>query len=639
MWRATLLRKGGGYLPAGITYAPLFDRDGHLVNFIANVRDITKFREAEELKSTFISIVSHELRTPVSLIKGYAETLLREDARWDAAVVRDSLAVIDEEADRLAEMIENLLDASRLQAGAMRMNMAELALDKLAERLVEKLAPAADGLAADRVVDGLGRPRPRTQLRRAADRREGAAELVTVHDLTCVHHPELCTTDTLRVPGPDPARPAPGCAPACGLAASWPTRSSTSSLSTATGSMSCRTASTVHIRATPPRVALGRGPITTSSPSARSSLARTCRRSSTPSTRSRPAIRRPLVVVAGPDGWGVEAFDAAVGEPVTASRIIRLGWVDDQARADLVAGAIVFAYPSKYEGFGLPPLEAMAAARPWSRRPPARSRRCSATPPVSSRPATPTRSPARCTACSTTAPSGSDSSTAGTRTRRAATRGMRAPTGVVGHLPATSAKTPNGARPDHRSQRLRRPSSRRASRAEGDTVEGCDRDDGSIDIDDRGVDRPILQALRARGRVPPRRMERRRRLVDERRRRRSERTPTGTLNLLLACKDAGVERVLSVSSADVYGIVVRATSCRSTRTAPLRPVTPYAASKVAADYLGLQAWLGWKLPVLRVRAFNHLGPGQSPKFVAPALAERIAQQRGRRRDRSSRSAT
>ena len=61
------MRKGGGYLPAGITYAPLFDRDGHLVNLIANVRDITKFREAEELKSTFISIVSHELRTPLMI--------------------------------------------------------------------------------------------------------------------------------------------------------------------------------------------------------------------------------------------------------------------------------------------------------------------------------------------------------------------------------------------------------------------------------------------------------------------------------------------------------------------------------------------------------------------------------------------
>jgi PAS domain S-box-containing protein len=133
-----LLRRDGGYLPAGITYAPLFDREGRLVNVIANVRDITKFREAEALKTTFVSIISHELRTPVSLIKGYAETLRREDARWDAEVVRDSLAVIDEEADRLAELIDNLLDASRLQAGVLQLTMGEVALDKLAARQVEK---------------------------------------------------------------------------------------------------------------------------------------------------------------------------------------------------------------------------------------------------------------------------------------------------------------------------------------------------------------------------------------------------------------------------------------------------------------------------------------------------------------------
>jgi signal transduction histidine kinase len=109
-----------------------------LVNIIANVRDITKFREAEALKSTFISVISHELKTPVSLIKGYAETLRREDAQWDAATVRDSLGVIAEESDRLAELIDNLLDASRLQAGALKLNQSEVALDQLAQRLVKK---------------------------------------------------------------------------------------------------------------------------------------------------------------------------------------------------------------------------------------------------------------------------------------------------------------------------------------------------------------------------------------------------------------------------------------------------------------------------------------------------------------------
>jgi GDP-4-dehydro-6-deoxy-D-mannose reductase len=97
----------------------------------------------------------------------------------------------------------------------------------------------------------------------------------------------------------------------------------------------------------------------------------------------------------------------------------------------------------------------------------------------------------------------------------------------------------------------------------------------------------------------------------------------GTLNLLEASRAAGAERVLIVSSADVYGRV-SLDELPLDEDAPFRPVTPYAASKVAADELGLQAWLGHGLPVVRVRAFNHLGPGQTTRFVGPAIAERIA---------------
>jgi len=125
-------------LPVGITYAPLLAPDGKLRNIIASVRDITHFRTAEEIKSTFISIVSHELRTPVALIKGYVSTLRREDARWDRAIVDDSLAVIEEEADRLSKMIDDLLDASRLQAGGLSLNRADVSLPVLAERLAER---------------------------------------------------------------------------------------------------------------------------------------------------------------------------------------------------------------------------------------------------------------------------------------------------------------------------------------------------------------------------------------------------------------------------------------------------------------------------------------------------------------------
>jgi GDP-4-dehydro-6-deoxy-D-mannose reductase len=96
----------------------------------------------------------------------------------------------------------------------------------------------------------------------------------------------------------------------------------------------------------------------------------------------------------------------------------------------------------------------------------------------------------------------------------------------------------------------------------------------------------------------------------------------GTLNLLQACRSV-TARVLSVSSADVYGRV-SLSELPLTEDAALRPVTPYAVSKVAADYLGVQAALGYGLDVIRVRAFNHLGPGQTNRFVAPAIAERIA---------------
>jgi GDP-4-dehydro-6-deoxy-D-mannose reductase len=97
----------------------------------------------------------------------------------------------------------------------------------------------------------------------------------------------------------------------------------------------------------------------------------------------------------------------------------------------------------------------------------------------------------------------------------------------------------------------------------------------------------------------------------------------GTLSVLLAAQHAGVERVLVVSSADVYGIVAE-DELPLTEESPVRPVSPYAVSKVAADFLGLQAFLGRRQGVVRVRAFNHLGPGQRERFVAPAVAARIA---------------
>jgi signal transduction histidine kinase len=126
-------------IPIGITYAPLLSEEGKLLNVIATVRDITRFRQADELKSTFVSIISHELKTPVALIKGYVSTLRREDAVWDKAIVQESLAVIEEEADRLNNMIENLLDASRLQAGGLSIKRSDVNLADLSRQVAARM--------------------------------------------------------------------------------------------------------------------------------------------------------------------------------------------------------------------------------------------------------------------------------------------------------------------------------------------------------------------------------------------------------------------------------------------------------------------------------------------------------------------
>ena len=96
----------------------------------------------------------------------------------------------------------------------------------------------------------------------------------------------------------------------------------------------------------------------------------------------------------------------------------------------------------------------------------------------------------------------------------------------------------------------------------------------------------------------------------------------GTVNVLDAARASGARRVLAVTSADIYGVVAES-DLPLTEDAPIRPVSPYAASKAAADVMCVQAGLAHDLDVVRARSFNHLGPGQSDRFVASAIASRI----------------
>ncbi len=96
------------------------------------------------------------------------------------------------------------------------------------------------------------------------------------------------------------------------------------------------------------------------------------------------------------------------------------------------------------------------------------------------------------------------------------------------------------------------------------------------------------------------------------------------LNIIQACLALDIRpRTLIVSSAEIYGAVAPNQLPMAEDTA-IQPTNPYSVSKVAQDMLGLQFYLSHQLPIMRARPFNHIGPGQNIRFVAPAFATQIA---------------
>jgi GDP-4-dehydro-6-deoxy-D-mannose reductase len=96
------------------------------------------------------------------------------------------------------------------------------------------------------------------------------------------------------------------------------------------------------------------------------------------------------------------------------------------------------------------------------------------------------------------------------------------------------------------------------------------------------------------------------------------------LNLILACLELDpMPRMLAVSSAEIYG-VVSPDKVPMHEDLALHPTSPYSVSKVTQDMLALQYQQSHDLPIMRARPFNHFGPGQNERFVAPAFAMQIA---------------
>ena len=107
---------------------------------VLNIRDVSRFRRTEDLRSMLLAAVSHELQTPISIIKAYASTLTRPDAHWDEKTFRDKLQAIEEESDRLSGMVSKLLYSSRLEIGEFSLNRLLFDLPEQAQKVARRFS-------------------------------------------------------------------------------------------------------------------------------------------------------------------------------------------------------------------------------------------------------------------------------------------------------------------------------------------------------------------------------------------------------------------------------------------------------------------------------------------------------------------
>ena len=102
-------------------------------------RQLEVMKQVDRLRSDLLANVSHELRTPLASIKGYATTLLRKDIKWSARQQQDFLKTIDSETDRLIRLINDILDVSRIDGGALKIRQQQCQVSNIIEAIKSRL--------------------------------------------------------------------------------------------------------------------------------------------------------------------------------------------------------------------------------------------------------------------------------------------------------------------------------------------------------------------------------------------------------------------------------------------------------------------------------------------------------------------
>jgi len=110
-------------------------------------KELRDLKMQMQLQEDFVSTISHELRTPLGFIKGYSTSLLRKDTSWDIETTQEFLTIIDEEADRLSLLIENVLESARLQSKTLPLRFQPLRLDAVLRDVATRLRARYKDLA------------------------------------------------------------------------------------------------------------------------------------------------------------------------------------------------------------------------------------------------------------------------------------------------------------------------------------------------------------------------------------------------------------------------------------------------------------------------------------------------------------
>jgi two-component system phosphate regulon sensor histidine kinase PhoR len=124
--------------------APVRDEQGELLGAVTVLRDITKLKEIEKIKSQFVSMVAHELRAPLAAIEGWLDVVISGEARGDAKAERQWLQRARERSKSLLALVSDLLEISKIDAGKIAQKMEPVRLDEVVRQIVDFLRPEAE---------------------------------------------------------------------------------------------------------------------------------------------------------------------------------------------------------------------------------------------------------------------------------------------------------------------------------------------------------------------------------------------------------------------------------------------------------------------------------------------------------------